>query len=333
MKDNGGDPDKTAFGYLIFWSDGFVTSWVKRKDGSCWCMTVTVAPPHDNDRSIFHTHCIALGRKGGDHNKVIVEKLDELDEIRKRKMRYDGITGKWINTSFDIIMYMADRPERNEILRTLSHQGVSSKRFRYAAYTDAEKLPPCKQCFRSMLEDVLNDNGSMSNECSDEDVVPAGATRLCKRCCNFEYCKGEAWERSAPLRANYPNNMTEDTRNKIGAPEGREVMPGIKYVEPREQSFEWMTKGVNVTLEELERGNWVKANANGDDYLHSFALNDSLRATVVAEGLARGVKRKAGELYTTKDVLPAIWSKGYDLRSFIDCPMHCEFSFCLNQLS
>ena len=59
----GGNPDKTAFGYLVLWTDGFTTSWVKQKENSCWCMTVTVAPPNDNDRSAFHTHCIALGSR------------------------------------------------------------------------------------------------------------------------------------------------------------------------------------------------------------------------------------------------------------------------------
>ena len=54
-------------------------------------MTVMVALPNDNERQIFHTHCIAIGRKGEDHNKEIVEKLDyELKMIHMGKLRYDG---------------------------------------------------------------------------------------------------------------------------------------------------------------------------------------------------------------------------------------------------
>ena len=30
------DARKTAFGYLIFWSDAFITAWVKQKDNSAW---------------------------------------------------------------------------------------------------------------------------------------------------------------------------------------------------------------------------------------------------------------------------------------------------------
>ena len=92
-------------------------------------MTVTVPPPLDNYRSIFHTHCIALGRKDGDHNDVIVPFFDELDKIRKGKWRYDGLQKEWIHTSFDVLVYMADWPERSEILSLLNHVGLSSKRF------------------------------------------------------------------------------------------------------------------------------------------------------------------------------------------------------------
>ena len=130
VEDAGRDPDKTVFGYLILWSNGFTTSWVKQKDNSCWCM----APPNDNDRSVFHTHCVALGHKSGNHHDIIMSKLEELKTIRKGKMRYDATQNKWINTSFDIIVYMADRPERSEIIRALGHKGLSAKRFRYAAH-------------------------------------------------------------------------------------------------------------------------------------------------------------------------------------------------------
>ena len=131
------DPDKTAFGYLIFWSDGFMTAFVKQKGNSCWVMT--------------HTHCIAIGRKEGDHNKVIVKKLEELEDIRKGKWRYNGGKKDWVFTSFDIIVYMADRPERNDILRTLGHTGLSAKRFRYAAFTNSRVLESCNKCYENLI--------------------------------------------------------------------------------------------------------------------------------------------------------------------------------------
>ena len=150
-------------------------------------MTVTVAPPNDNQRSIFHTHCISLGTKGGDHGKVMVAKLEELEEIRKGKWRYDGRQGKWIFTSFDIIVVMGDRPEGHDLCRTLSHAGLSSKRRRYAAYTNPAVLPSCDQCLGDMLHSIISDFDEQDTQ-----------YRQCRRCCNWEYSERPAWKKAAP---------------------------------------------------------------------------------------------------------------------------------------
>lgn len=325
----GKDPKKTAFGYLILWSDGFVTSWVKQKDNKCWCMTVTVAPPKGNDRSIFHTHCIALG-KGGDHHSLIVNMLDELDEIRKGKMRYDGAQKKWIHTSFDIIVYMADRPERSEIIRALSHTGLTSKRFRYAAYGSASDLSPCDDCLAKMVRNVVQNSLILNvDECASRS-----------KCCNWNYKDGSSWKSVSPRPRTYPEKVSEHSKATIGVPDGRDVEPGLtKYIKPHKQDFEWMTAGAELTLKEVSEGNWLLGEA--DEYLRSFAICTEVADEIKAEGKRRnerrkeieeenrqrGVKRKADEMYDTPSdsVLPAIWSKGYDISIFIECPMHREY--------
>ena len=308
------DPARTAYGYLIFWSDSFLTAWVKQKDNSCWCMTVTVAPPKDHNRSIFHTHCIALGRKEGDHNKVIVQKLDELEDIRKGKWRYDGREKRWVFTSFDIIVYMADRPERHEILRTLNHSGLVAKRFRYAALTDAAKLPSCDTCFGIMLLDVIQNRAVEGSRC--------------RRCCNWDYSadvRSAAWKSSAPLPEKYPRKMTTNC-DADSFPENREVGHHVTYIKPQEQSFEWLKKGAELALEEFANGTWTAPQTKS--YLNSMGVATETCDRIVDEGKKRqqGRKRKAEELYTPEDdVLPAIWSKGYDMEQWIECPMHLIF--------
>ena len=293
VKENGHDPDKTAFGYLIFWSDGFMTSFVKQKDNSCWCMTVTVAPPKDNQRSIFHTHCIALGTKDGDHNKVIVEKLEELEMIRKGKWRYDGRNKSWIFTSFDILVHMADRLERNEILRTLSHAGLSSKRMRYAAFTNSTVLPSCKECLSEMLHSLMSD-----------DIALGNRTRQCRKCCNWEYSDRPAWKKAAPRTAGYPETITDESKSLIGVPENRDVDHTVKYIKPHEQSFSWLKQGVELTMKEISNGNWTATNRHS--YLQSLAVSNIEAKKMVAEGTMRSKKRKASELYNEQDVIPAI---------------------------
>ena len=318
MKANGGDPDKTAFGYLIFWSDGFLTLWVKQKNNGCWCMTVTVAPPLDNYRSIFHTHCIALGRKDGDHNDVIVPFFDELDKIRKGKWRYDGLQKEWIHTSFDVLVYMADWPERSEILSLLNHAGLSSKRFRYAAYTDSQTLPSCNECFAKTLKSVLN-----GNRLNATPIPP------CNKCCNWEYSDHAVGQKSGP-RKNYPTTLTENSREVIGVPQDREVGPdsNTTYIKPHEQSLKWLTQGADVALEELHHGDWTKMQSR--EYLKSMGVSDKCCEAIVNEGASRreSQKRKQNdeEMYSPNDnVIPAIWSMDHELSSFIDCPMHCKF--------
>ena len=311
VKENGHDPLKTAYGYLIFWSDGFMTSFVKQKDNGCWCMTVTVAPPNDNQRSIFHTHCISLGSKGGDHGKVMVAKLKELEEIRKGRWRYYGGKRKWIFTSFDIIVVMGDRPEGHDIQRTLSHSGLSSKRMRYAAYTDPAVLPSCDQCLGDMLHSIISDFDGQDGE-----------NRQCRKCCNWEYSDRPAWKKCAPRPKNYPETITDESRSSIEVPENREVGPTVQYIKPHEQTFSWLKHGVDLTMAEVSNGNWTKT--HGHCYLQSLAVSNVEAKIMIEEAARRKKKRKARELYTQQDIIPTIWLMGYAMRDFIDCPMHCE---------
>ena len=307
------DPNQTSFGYIILWSDAFLTSFVKQKDSSCWCVTATVAPPQDNARSIFHTHCIALGRKGQDHNKVILHFLDELETIHKGKWRYDGRRRKFVYTSFDIIVYMADRPERDEILATLGHAGLSSKRFRHTAYTNKKYLPSCNKCLSDLLASVLG-----SKESHKATPIPA-----CNQCCNWNYVDGRAWHKSAHKIQTYPTTITDKARESIGVPAGRDIgkQGGTTYIEPKEQTFDWLKQGAELTLEEVANENWSET--EGKAFLHSMAISNNQAEAIVKEGTR---KRKAEELYSPNDdVIPAIWSKGYNMNIFIDCPMHCMY--------
>ena len=107
-------------------------------------------------------------------------------------------------------------------------------------------------------------------------------------------------------------------------PKGREIGFGSDdHISPQEQSFNWLNKGAELTLDQLENGDWSET--QGKAYLHSMAVATEQTDMIVKEGATRKKKRKADELYTPRDdVIPAVWSKGYSLSSFIDCPMHCK---------
>ena len=309
-------------------------------------MTVTVALPNDNDRSAFHTHCIALGSKGGDHHKLIVSKLEELEAIWKGKLQFDARQGKWVNTSFDVIVYMADRPERSEIIRALSFKGISTKRFQYAAHVrDTAKLPACNKCFADMVSNVYND------DCS-RDISG------CKGCCNWHFSDDRhvwqsgksSWKYVSLQPENYPMSVSQSLLDTIGIPDGREVDPKLApYIKPHEQDFKWMKNGAELALAEVSEGNWGKTQAR--QYLKSMGICTQVEDDIVQlgenrhkkkhkanemdESNARGTKRKADNMYDTEkdSVIPAIWSKGYDIDMFLECPMHCKFIVKFNVAS
>jgi hypothetical protein len=40
---------QTKIGYLLFWSDSFLNSFIKQKDNSVWVLTVTICPPQRHE--------------------------------------------------------------------------------------------------------------------------------------------------------------------------------------------------------------------------------------------------------------------------------------------
>jgi hypothetical protein len=351
------DPNKTHYGYLTLWSDAFITAWVKQKDNSVWCMTVTVAPPNDNDRSEYHTHCIALGPKGS-HTKVVECFLKELAEIRKGKWRYYSHEKRWVYTSFDCLVYLSDKPERADITQTLAHSGRTAKRSRYAALVGPELLSSCDQCFAKMINQASSDDwsGDTENTCSP-----------CCKCCNWDYSTnldGDAWTTSGKIseayrekdkstgqyKTTYPTTVSQG--NVLPIPENRPV-PNTSFIRPHEQTFEWLEQGANLTLQELTVNRKTSKNPTGwtskhaENYLNSMGINEKTINFIKEQAtMQRGASKRSREESKMNDddhgssnddieanndenddgnIIPLLWRSGYDLRMFIDCPMHLLF--------
>ena len=48
------------YGYMIFRSDGFLTSYMEQEENSVWLKTVTFADPQSNGTSPYNTYCLAV---------------------------------------------------------------------------------------------------------------------------------------------------------------------------------------------------------------------------------------------------------------------------------
>ena len=313
------NPDETCFAYVVPWSDAFITAWVKQKDNSAWCQTITVAPPNDNDRSEYHTHCIALGPKNGDHSIVMDYLLKDLESIRKGKWRYYAHENRMVYTSFDLIAYLGDRPERSDMCQVLDHAGKTAKRSKFVAITDPDLLPSCESCYQEVLRQAINGVDVMED---DED---------CDDCCNFNYAsKSKAWEKAGRISDSYGDKFpTAFSNSGLAIPDRRDLP--MKSLLPCEQTFPMLKQGAMITLYELTYnyrgdGNWNSETAR--NYMNAMGIRGNLVNDIKAEANRRRSLFKSGTLcerelirnYETaeKTLFPSIWLSGYDFDIFLD---------------
>lgn len=344
IRNQGYDPDKVAIGWVSVWSDGFVTSWVKQKEKGAWVFTVTISMPGDCENFEAYTHVVGLGPQEADHDTLINHALRDIGKLTIVKRRYCGLQKKFIDTSFVLLVYSADRPERYKITFT-TDGGTFHKCFGVAAILDPKNLPSCERCFKSrvsqMCHNVLLPNGNNSI-CDDE------------LCCdwNFDTPDSEVWKNSArlgqvfpphrPLK--YPNTVNTTVQNEV--PECRPIPTG--HIRPQRLTFELLIKCVAVTFYHLTLGEWRKNNAEA--YLSSIGIkvgkggvlvmvvnaaataNDEIKDIQDANEKQQKVKSmmSAKELLRLK-AIPELWYLALELGivnmdSFIEIPMHHLFT-------
>ena len=148
------DPNNTAFGFFTCWSDGFLTSYVCQKDNCVWILTISFIDPKGSSTSQFHTICLAIGHSKADHTEVIDYYLEEFRIIRREKLRYSSIKKKFIKTSFALIAYLGDLPERCSVLCT-SLKGTFGRRIMYAYDPNPKNFPYCQNCFHHAINRVF----------------------------------------------------------------------------------------------------------------------------------------------------------------------------------
>ena len=108
VRENGGDVNKTCFGVIVPWSDGFVSNWVRQKDNNVWIFTATICPPANGkkgNKNSTDTHIVLMGLSKHNHSKVVSVTLDEIEELEKGVKRLSFQDGKptMVNTSFAVV--------------------------------------------------------------------------------------------------------------------------------------------------------------------------------------------------------------------------------------
>lgn len=80
-KSQTGVPENTLNLYVIFWSDDFEVTNIKKRQ-SVWVHTITIFPPAEYSTSARYTHALSLGMKGVNHDSIIEMYHNELTELK-----------------------------------------------------------------------------------------------------------------------------------------------------------------------------------------------------------------------------------------------------------
>jgi hypothetical protein len=314
------EPEHTAFGYFLLWSDGFCRVYVKQRKNSAWMLTVTLLDPHKKDgisTSQFHTYCIALGNSSDDHTSVINFFAEELERVKEKKLRFCGVRNEFIETSFRLLAYLSDRQERDSVVQTLN-MGTYGQRFRYAAAIDPNALPFCNNCFAEF--------------CSSLHHLPYPAfppdRAVCQHCCRWDFTSSSPASKTIPTPKNYP---TIQSTTSPPAPANRTVSETC--IIGRELEFEWMKQGAhfafhNATTSEYvpqsrprRKVRWSKVAVS--DYLRTMSISGKAHAD-----LWRSVSAKRRNPQSeTLPYIPQLWEHPTVLKifQFLDSPMHIIF--------
>lgn len=290
---------------------------------------MTVAHP-GGSRSDNYTFILAIGPSKCDHHECVATVLEEIEKLRTPKLRYCGATNTFILTAFDIICYLSDRPERNNLTYT-TLLGTFGKRFRWCAFIGLKdgdtscRLPSCKACRRRRVRQIVG-------------AVVEATLSQCTLCADWDYNNNEApaWRESCSLSRVFPNGSDDyPTQNTSPFhPEGREL-PELTHIRPMKQTFEWLTLGVQVAFWNIANKTW-KYKYLSENYLRTFGINQVIRdrcydkAKALRTSMAALNDAEKLELLTSKTtieelvkegVIPTAWCAGCSLRQYPDVPM------------
>jgi hypothetical protein len=326
MKNAGADEKlrkETKIGYMIFWSDSYLNSFIKQKDNSVWVLTVTFCPPEDMKSSGRYTHVLAIGKSDSDHTAVINHYMGKAEELMSGFDCYFGDTNRIERVALGMLCWSADRPELQFITNTRK-EGNYGRVTGWATDVSEEFLPACKNCYKSMIEELLNLDDKDDNIETDYG---------CNNCCNWSFETNPVksingvrtkLQNSIKPANNYPKTYPENAPE--GMPEGREA--GLKFLPPVKLSSKWMSQAIRCGYYGVRLGKWTKAVL--DEYFRTCNIKTSVVGDVF-DRAERDRKEQSGESISQESLMadaiaavPGIlsFSDIFAMFRFPNLPMH-----------
>ena len=231
-------PSNTLILHVIFWSDDFEVTYVK-KSPSVWIHTVTISPPNAHATSSRYTHALSIGMKGMDHDGVIRHYLDELQDLKYCNYMYSGKAKAAIPVVVRLLVIEADRPERCTLNCILSHAGTTTPRWRYSALIGPTKLRSCGICLRRRLNRIVLNNNRQISE----------SHQNCHHCADWDYDRTDILGMEPP--GLYPNEA--DVNSPQAPPH---CAAGVRKIVPVIQTYESLRQGCAYCFHNVFKRKW-----------------------------------------------------------------------------
>ena len=133
-------------------SDDFETNKVIKNKQKTWIKTISVSPPPHCKISPNYTFIITIGPKEADHEPIHKCFSDELKQLQQINYTYYSMMNKNLPVISEFIAICADRSERSGINKMLSHNGLTTPRWRHTCYnTETYKIPSCKSYIKDRV--------------------------------------------------------------------------------------------------------------------------------------------------------------------------------------
>ena len=296
-------PKQLRIHQIYIWSDGFQkNTLVKRKATSLQLFTIYFVPP-DGTRDIAkYTVPFALGQKQKQHQSLLNLVLKQTAELQKVRSMYCGITKKFVNVVFELVIIQNDHIERVNNLGVVQG-GTYGKLYGYSLAYDSETVKSCKNCINSRIQNLYN--GTSTN-------------KMCNDCSDWWNGIGNNIKGYMKKPNNYPTIEQTNFDGPINGeivpdpPDGRTITDADE-LPPCKLSFLFLIKAFVYAKFQYQHGFWTKENTV--TYLRTCCVGGDIISNLKQN------KQQAN--------IPELWLKheeyGVEIENFPDAPMHMLF--------
>ena len=295
--------------FLMIWSDDFEPSTNLFNKHSTWMRTVTICANKGFGVSSEHTYLLSLGFKKDDHEEMNDILVKELEDLSKGKWMYSGKYKSRVFVITKLLVMSADRPERNALTQILGHNGLTTRRWKYTSFVQQDKLPSCKSCLMKRLSRYILLN----------NLNYAARTGVCQLCCDWNYSTQNRYMK-IELPEKYPR--VQHPTSPI-PPKFRHVL-NIRYLEPIEQTFDWLQQGCRFCFHNVYYQVWNLGTS--DEYMRCLGLSQAFNRKYIVEKARILIQKNPNHPNPSSTMtFPPLWNVNTELYRFIDIPMHLLF--------